>query len=104
MTALSNLISKLDNNSPEIIKLFPREYVDVLLRNLQDSRLQEIKAVVKNYINEELKGYIINYKLYSYKTLKGVTVEILIQPENSSVVIQYLLELNRDSILFRRIR
>lgn len=104
MTALSNLVSRLDCESPEITKQFPKEYVDLLLKNIKDEQLYEAKMVVKNYIEEELQGYVINYKLYSYKTLEGITIEILIQPENSSIVIQYLLELSHASVVLRRIR
>ena len=104
MTALSNLVSRLDCESPVIVKRFPQEYVNLLLKNIRDEQLYEAKMIVKNYIEEELQGYVINYKLYSYKTLEGITVEILIQPENSSVVIQYLLELSHASVVLRRIR
>lgn len=104
MTALSNLVSRLDCESPVIVKLFPQEYVNLLLKNIRDEQLYEAKMIVKNYIEEELQGYVINYKLYSYKTLEGITVEILIQPENSSIVIQYLLELSHVSVILRRIR
>lgn len=104
MTALSNLVSRLDCETPVIVKLFPQEYVNLLLKNIRDEQLYEAKMIVKNYIEEELQGYVINYKLYSYKTLEGITVEILIQPENSSIVIQYLLELSHASVVLRRIR
>lgn len=104
MTALSNLIAKLDCPSPELPKLFTKNYIEILLKNINDDSLNAVKTVTKNYIEEKLQGYIINYKLYSYKTLKGITAEILIQPENSSVIIQYLLELTKDSVILRRIR
>ena len=104
MTSLSNLISKLDVPDPEIKQLFTDNYKQLLLKNIDDKNLHSAKAVVEMYLKEQLGNSIINYRIYSYKTLKGINVEILIQPENSSIIMQYILELNKEKTIFRRIK
>jgi len=104
MTALSNLVSKLDCPQPELEKLFTREYCYVLLKKIDDKVLNAVKTLVDNYVRNELKENIINYRIYSYKTLEGITAEILIQPENSSIIIQYLLNISEKNTKLVRIR
>lgn len=108
MTALSNLIAKLDCEEPELAKMFTPEYSKYLLANIRDNVLESVKELVDHYIKEALQDDIINYKLYSYKTLRnhteGLTVEILIQPENTSTIIQYLLGITLEKSTLRRLR
>lgn len=104
MSTLSNLISKLSSPHPEIVDLFTDEYRKRLIKNISDQILNEVKVLVNKYIEEELEGDIINYKVYSYKTLEGISAEILIQPENTSVIVQYILNLTESDTEFKRLR
>ena len=104
MTALSNLVSKLDCDKPEILNQFNMEFVRLLLKKITDKELQTVKSTINNYILEQLADDLINYKLYSYKTLDGINSEILIQPENTSIIRHYMLILTNESIQFRRLR
>jgi len=104
MTALSNLVASLDCQHPQIVDLFTNEYRRLLIKNIDDKRLNAVKVLVDEYIKSKLKENIINYRVYSYKTLDGITAEILIQPENTSIIIQYLLKLTNSSTSLVRIR
>lgn len=104
MTALSNLVASLDCTHPEIVGLFTDEFRKLLIKKVDDKNINTVKVIVENYVKEQLGENIINYKIYSYKTLQGITAEILIQPENTSVIIQYLLKLTENSTELIRIR
>lgn len=104
MTALSNLVANLDCTHPEIVGLFTEEFRKKLTNKVDDKSINIVKVLVENYVKDQLGENIINYKIYSYKTLQGITAEILIQPENTSVIIQYLLKLTEDSTELIRIR
>ena len=104
MTAISNLVANLDCSHPPVIDLFSPEYRKMLLNNVDNYKLNTAKILVESYIKSELGDNIVGLKLYSYKTLSGISVEILIQPENTSVIIQYVLNINSDSVKLVRIR
>lgn len=104
MTSLSNLVSNLDCKDPQIVKLFTDEYRKILITDVDDRKLNAAKILVDQYIKSQLGENIINYRIYSYKTLQGITVEILIQPENTSIIVQYLLKLTESSTKLFRIR
>ena len=104
MTALSNLVASLDCSHPQIVGLFTDDYRRLLINNVDNKRLDAVKILVDEYVKSKLGENIINYRIYSYKTLEGITAEILIQPENSSVIIQYLLNLTPNKTELVRIR
>lgn len=104
MTALSNLVASLDCPHPEIVGLFTDEARKVLIKNVDDKKLETVRILVEGFVKSKLGENIINYRIYSYKTIKGITAEILIQPENTSIIIQYLLKLTEASTELVRIR
>lgn len=104
MTALSNLVASLDCSHPQIVSLFTDEYRKLVTKNVDDDKLNAIKILVEEYVKNKLGENIINYRIYSYKTLQGITAEILIQPDNTSVIIQYLLKLTDSGTNLVRIR
>ena len=104
MSALSNLVASLDCSKPQIVELFTDEYCERLFRHIDDNCLNAVKVLVEDYVKSKLGENIINYRVYSYKTLEGITAEILIQPDNTSTIIQYLLKLTKSGISLVRIR
>ena len=104
MTAISNLVASLDCPNPPILDLFSDEYRAVLLNRVDDFKLQAAKILVEEYIKSKLSENIVCLKVYAYKTLEGMSVEIFIQPENTSTIIQYVLKLTDSNTSLVRIR
>ena len=88
MTALSNLVSKLDCPQPELEKLFTREYCHVLLKKIDDKQKAIIKSfhkeLVRNYLfglaeydkqNQERKFQNAEVKIYNAITIDGIKVK-----------------------------
>lgn len=103
MTSLGNLVKKLDIENPEILNLFTEDYTKLLLSDIKNESLKAVKILIENYLLS-LDKDILNKKVFVYKYLEDIKAEILINPVNTSIIVEYDLILSIKGNSFYRVK
>lgn len=78
-----------------ILEPLKPEYIILLCKHITDYELQALKDLMEITL-AKLKHLIVNYKIYVYKFLEGIRLEILIQPVERVYVLKYQIDLNPE--------
>lgn len=102
MTA--KIVRILENENPELVTMFNEGYRKSLLSKITSKTIEGCKALVENYIDKQFKDVLLNQKLYCYKKLDDIVVEILLKPIRTATIMEYHLIISKNNCELKRIR
>lgn len=103
MTATMKIVRLFDTENPKLVEMFTEEYRQKI-KEIDSKIVDMIKTQVEFYIKENLADCLISYKLYAYKLIKSVVVEILLKPIETASIMEYHLHVSHDESKLVRIR
>lgn len=92
--SIDTIVNEFDNGLFK--KLCSNNYLRSVMLDINDDSLQNLKLTIELGLQSYIGLLILSKKIYVYKLIDQVKVEILINPIESSTILEYHILVNKE--------